>query len=152
MASLELPPSRKPGKPGWYVDPDRPTRERWWTGSIWESAVAPLAQGPFGPEFERSMRPAANRLAGRVRFVAFGAIITLLLSLIDGSVLGPGDASPVAVILLAATFVLGALAEGIGWVALRRSATLGGDGAARASMFVGGAAISLAVVAMLWRG
>jgi hypothetical protein len=98
------------------------------------------------------MRPAANKLAGYVRFVAFGSILTLLFSLIDGSVLGPGDASPTAVLLLAATFLLGALAEGFGWVALRRSATLGGDGAARASMFVGGAAIALAVVAMLWRG
>lgn len=152
MASLDLPPSRNPGKPGWYVDPDRPTRERWWTGSIWESAVAPIAQGPFGPEFERSMRPAANKLAGYVRFIAFGAILTLLFSLIDGSVLGPGDPSLPAVLLLAATFLLGALAEGFGWVALRRSATLGGDGAARASMFVGGAAITLGVIAWLWRG
>jgi hypothetical protein len=149
--SLPLPPPRNPGSPGWYVDPDAPQRERWWTGTEWTTAIAPLARGPFGPDFERSMRPAINRLASAARFVAFGAIVALLLAVIDGSLLGPGAPSVLSVVGLVAAFVLGAAGAVLGFVALRRAELQGGGGAARASIVLGVAAIGLGVFASLVR-
>ncbi len=126
--SYELPPPRKPGSPGWYVDPDATNRERWWTGSEWTTAIAPLARGPFGADFERSMRPAANRLAWGTRFIAFGAIVVLLVAVIDGTLIGPGAPSVLAVVALVGAFVLGVAGAVLGWLALRRAACSAGAG------------------------
>ena len=148
--TLPLPPDRAPGSPGWYADPDDPARERWWTGTEWTTALAPVARGPFGPEFERAMRPAVNRVADLARFVSFGAIVLLLIAVIDGSLLGPASPSVVAVVALALAFAAGAAGAALGFVGARRSETLGGIGAARASMVLGVGAIALGLLAIVW--
>ena len=149
MASLDLPPSSRPGAPGWYVDPDAPQRERWWSGSEWTDRIAPLARNPFGVEFERSMRPATNTLAGRTRFVAFAAVVALFLAVADGSLLGPAAPSALAVVGLVGVGVLGVAGAVLGFVALRRAGVHGGGGAARASIVLSVAAIALGMFALL---
>jgi len=149
--SIPLPPARRPGSPGWYVDPDEPRRERWWTGTEWTLAIAPLARSPFGADFERSMRPAVNRIAGLVRYVSFGALVALVVAVVDGSVLGDGAPSGLAVVALVAAFILGAAGTALGVAGLRRAELQGGIGAARASMVLGIAAIVLGVIALLVR-
>lgn len=146
---LELPTPRKPGSPGWFVDPDAPQRERWWNGTEWTTAIAPLARNPFGVEFERSMRPAVNRLAGIARFVAFGAVVAVLAAVIDGSLLGRGAPSALAIVGLVGTFILGGAGAAVGFLALRRSELQGGSGAARASIVLGIAAIALGLFALI---
>jgi hypothetical protein len=149
MTTPDLPPAHRPGKPGWYVDPDAPERERWWSGDEWTEVIAPRARNPFGVEFERSMRPATNRLAGRTRFVAFGAVVALFLAVADGSLLGAGAPSALAVVGLVGVGILGVAGVVLGLVALRRSEVHGGSGAARASIVLSVAAIALALFALL---
>jgi hypothetical protein len=148
-AAPELPPARRPGAPGWYVDPDVQTRERWWSGTEWTDAIAPLARNPFGVEFERSMRPATNVLARWVRFVAFGAVVALFLAVADGSLLGPSAPSALAVVGLVGVGILGVAGSVLGFVALRRAGVHGGAGAARASIVLSVAAIGLGLFALL---
>ena len=149
MTTPELPPTHRPGQPGWYVDPDAPQRERWWSGTEWTTAIAPLARNPFGVEFERSMRPATNRLAGIARFVAFGAVVALFLAVADGSLLEAGAPSALAVVGLVGVSILGVAGVVLGLVAWRRSGVHGGSGAARASIVLSVAAIGLALFALL---
>ena len=152
MASPELPPAPptpRAGQPGWYVDPDAPQRERWWSGTEWTAAIAPLARNPFGVEFERSMRPATNRLAGISRFVAFGAVVALFLAVADGTLVGAGVPSTLAVVGLVGAGILGVAGAVLGFVALRRSAVHGGAGAARASIVLSVGAIALGLFALL---
>jgi Protein of unknown function (DUF2510) len=148
MSAPDL-PDRTPGAPGWYVDPDAPERERWWSGTEWTDVIAPRARNPFGVEFERSMRPATNTLAGRTRFVAFGAVVMLFLAVADGSLLGDGAPSALAVVGLVGVGILGVVGALLGWVALRRAGVHGGAGAARASIVLSVAAIGLALFALL---
>lgn len=150
MVELDPAPRRNPGRAGWYPDPDQPTRERWWTGSEWTAAIAPLAGGPFGAEFDRAMRPAANPLARWVRFVAFGGLVALLVAVADDTLLGAGEPSGFAVAVLVVALVLGAAGAGLGWVASRRAATLGGSGAAAASIAIGVVTIVLGLLALVW--
>ena len=149
MTTPELPPGPRPGHPGWYVDPEAPQRERWWSGTEWTENIAPLARNPFGQEFERSMRPATNRLAGVTRFIAFGAVVALFLAVADGSLLGSGAPSALAVVGLVGVGILGVAGAALGVVALRRAAVHGGSGAARASIVLSVAAIALGLFALL---
>ena len=149
MATPELPPTPRPGHPGWYVDPDAPQRERWWSGTEWTEKIAPLARNPFGVEFERSMRPATNRLAGITRFIAFGAVVALFLAVADGSLVGAGAPSALAVVGLVGVGILGVAGAVLGFVALRRSGVHGGAGAARASIVLSVAAVAVGLFALL---
>ena len=149
MTLPEPPPGPRAGQPGWFVDPDAPQRERWWSGTEWTDAIAPRARNPFGVEFERSMRPATNRLSGRTRFVAFGAVVALFLAVADGSLLGAGAPSVLALVGLVGVGILGVAGAALGFVALRRAAVHGGAGAARASIALSVAAIGLALFALL---
>jgi hypothetical protein len=149
MTLPEPPPGPRAGHPGWYVDPEAPQRERWWSGTEWTENIAPLARNPFGVEFERSMRPATNRLAGLTRFIAFGAVVALFLAIVDGTVLGTAAPSALAVVGLVGVAILGVAGAALGVVALRRAAVHGGAGAARASMVLSVAAIGLALFALL---
>ena len=95
------------------------------------------------------MRPATNRLAGVTRFIAFGAVVMLFLAVADGTVLGAGAPSGLAVVGLVGVAILGVAGAVLGFVALRRAAVHGGAGAARASIVLSVAAIALGLFALL---
>ena len=145
----DAPPAPRAGHPGWFVDPEAPERARWWSGTEWTDTIAPRARNPFGVEFERSMRPATNRLAGITRFIAFGAVVALFLAIADGTLLGDGAASVLSVVGLVGVGVLGVAGAALGVLAVRRAKVHGGGGAARASIVLSVAAIGLALFALL---
>jgi hypothetical protein len=78
VGSPSIPPSTPPA--GWYADPARAGRERWWTGNVWsDQSARPSRLNLFGPVFDRSMRPGMNRDARMAWRFQLSAVIGMVV-------------------------------------------------------------------------
>ena len=150
MARLDDPIRRNPRAPGWYVDPDDTTHERWYTGTQWSDQRGPLASSLIGETFERGMRPALNPFARWGRLVAFAALLALLAALIDGSVLARAGLTLASGLGLGLGIVLGAGGLVLGLLGRRAAPRLGGPTAAAASAILGAAVVLIALFALAY--
>jgi hypothetical protein len=127
---------------GWYPDPQRPTRERWWTGAEWsECTHRRLGSLSFDPRYTRSYWIGPNSNAGRARnFSQVGGIV-LLAAVVVACLLGSRIISGVvwSWMLLAMLAVAGLLHIGgtiFGRLGLSHADTLGARGASISSIIV----------------
>ncbi|MCZ7529933.1 MAG: DUF2510 domain-containing protein [Acidimicrobiia bacterium] len=74
-----------PRPPGWYADPKRANRERWWNGENWTSNVL------LGPGAKRFLKPRSvlAGIGGCLLFLAGGYMLLIVLGLIHLRIYGP---------------------------------------------------------------
>ncbi|WP_217178856.1 G5 domain-containing protein [Streptomyces sp. AC495_CC817] len=86
--------------PAWFPDPENPNQLRWWDGSQWTPATAPLPVAPTAIAVPPSTTPAKKRTGWRTAGIIVGALVV-------GGFLA--RLSPVAILLAALAVVAVAL-------------------------------------------
>ena len=118
------------------------------------AATAPIPDPADGPGGDGTTPPQTRTSTDDVFEVQhlakrFGAVVALFLAVADGSLLGTGAPSALAVVALVVAGLLGVAGVVLGLVAVRRAEVHGGGGAARASIVLSVAAIALGLFALL---
>jgi hypothetical protein len=134
--------------PGWFPDPDDPSRERWWMGSTWSTKThrPPRGLNIYWPDYTRSFWIGQNttalvaQIVTSIAFVA-GVILPVLLAVSASS--PTTELTTVIVLVLLIAAITGPVGLVAGIVALTRARRKGALGLSIWSVVVAGIATIL---------